>query len=343
MSDKNVRPRLSQEEYDIIVEYRERHKALNEECESKGIPLKDVNHYWYKGDNFSIHVKNNPVSYEDVRDKLIEDLEKHAPKYPVLKRAPITDGHLLVVDPADIHIGKLADSFETGEEYSSQIAVQRVMDGVDGILNKASGFNTDQILFIIGNDILHVDSPKRVTTSGTPQDTENMWYTNFLIAKQLYVDVIERLVTIADVHIQYDPSNHDYMSGFMLADTIKSWFSKSKNITFNVSPAHRKYYRYHSNLIGTTHGDGAKLPDLPLLMAQESSDWSDTKHRYVYTHHIHSKSSKDYGSVCVESLRSPSASDSWHHRNGYQHAPKAIEGFVHSKEHGQVARFSHIF
>lgn len=48
-------------------------------------------------------------------------------------------------------------------------------------------------------------------------------------------------------------------------------------------------------------------------------------------------------SVCVEALRSPSGTDSWHHRNGFAHAPKAIEGFIHHKEHGQVARITHLF
>ena len=51
----------------------------------------------------------------------------------------------------------------------------------------------------------------------------------------------------------------------------------------------------------------------------------------------------DFIGVTVESLRSPSGTDSWHHRNGYQHSPKAIEGFIHHPEHGQIARLTHIF
>jgi len=70
-----------------------------------------------------------------------------------------------VIDPADIHIGKLASAFETGEEYNNQIAVKRVLEGVQGILDKSSSYNIDKILFIGGNDILHIDSPKRMTTS----------------------------------------------------------------------------------------------------------------------------------------------------------------------------------
>ena len=60
-------------------------------------------------------------------------------------------------------------------------------------------------------------------------------------------------------------------------------------MTFDVSISHRKYFKYGSSLIGTTHGDGAKTNDLPLLMAQESNEWANTKHRYFYTHHVHHK------------------------------------------------------
>ena len=272
-------------------------------------------------------------------------MDKHSPSYKKIPRTKSEDGHLLVVDPADIHIGKLATSFETGEDYDSQIAVKRVKKGVKGILQKSNGFKIDKILFVGGNDILHIDTPKRVTTAGTPQDTHGMWYENFLTAKKLYVDILETLISVADVHFVYNPSNHDYMSGFMLSDSIQSWFRKCKNITFDCSIAHRKGFKYGKNLIGTTHGDGAKLADLPLIMANEfAKDWAETKHRYVYTHHIHHKSSKDYHGITVESLRSPSGSDSWHHRNGYGvGGVKAVEGFIHSKEHGQVARLTHIF
>jgi hypothetical protein len=321
------------------------HPALATECDQVGLPLENVSNYWFKGKQYSIHVKGDKAkTYEEIRDEIVQSMNEHSPKYETILRSNIVDGHLLVVDPADIHIGKLATSFETGEDYNSQIAVQRVLEGVRGVIQKASGFNIDKILFIGGNDILHIDTPKRQTTSGTPQDTDGMWYESFLIAKQLYVDVIELLMQIADVHFVFNPSNHDYTNGFFLADVIQSWFRNSPNITFDCSIAHRKYFIYGSNLIGTTHGDGAKPQDLPLLMAQESpKHWADTKHRYVYSHHLHHKISKDYIGVTVESLRSPSGTDSWHHRNAYQHATKAVEGFIHHKDFGQVARLSHIF
>ena len=320
--------------------------AIYQESLSIGVPVEDIKHGWLKNDKSSMFF-TNPLYKKKEEDKfyneLVSDLQKFSPVFPEIKRTASKEGHLLVIDPADIHVGKLARAFETGEDYNSQIAVKRVLEGVQGILDKTSGFNIDQILFVGGNDILHIDTPKRMTTSGTPQDTDGMWYDNFLIAKQLYIDVLTMLLPIANVHFVFNPSNHDYTNGFFLADVIKTYFKDCKNITFDCSIAHRKYYSYFNNLIGTTHGDGAKQSDLPLLMAHESKEWSTCKHRYIYTHHVHHKTAKDHIGVTIESLRSPSASDSWHHRNGYTGVPKAIEGFIHHKEFGQVARLTHIF
>lgn len=320
-------------------------EALKEECDRAGIPVEDVSQFWYKSEAWSIFSKKSKgLNFFDLRDTIIEDMKKYAPVYPSIEYKPHEGGHLLVIDPADIHIGKLCRSFETGEEYNSQVAVSRVREGVHGILQKVQGFQFDKVLLIIGNDMLHVDTPTNTTTSGTPQNTEGMWYDNFLVGKQIYIEIIETLLQIAPVSVQYDPSNHDYTNGFFLADSLSSWFSKCENVSFNTTIAHRKYFVYGQNLIGTTHGDGAKETDLALLMAHEASkSWATCRHRYFYTHHIHHKKSKDYMSVSVESLRSPSGADSWHHRNGYQHAPKAVEGYIHHPEHGQICRITHLF
>lgn len=323
-----------------------KHEALVEYADKKGIPVSNVSSYWHKGKHFSVHVKGDATpSWEDVKDRIIEEMQCHAPMYEKREYRQFSeDRHCLVVDPADVHIGKLASSFESSDEYNRELAVARVHEGVGGILERAKGFEIDKIVFIGGNDILHVDTPRSTTTSGTPQDTDGMWYDNFLAAKQLYVSVLENLLSVAPVHFVFNPSNHDYTHGFFLADVIRTWFKNEPFITFDCSISHRKYFKYGSNLIGTTHGDGAKNADLPLLMATEAPVmWSETKHRYIYTHHVHHKTSKDYQGVTIESLRSPSGTDSWHHRKGYEHSPKAIEAFLHSYDHGQVARLTYLF
>jgi hypothetical protein len=331
------------------AELLDKNEGIYNATEELDVPNTKVKHLWLKNKTSSLFVKNPDyvdnveANLSNLKNDLINDLQAYAPVFSKIERIENKDSYLLVIDPADIHIGKLCSAFETGEDYTNQIAVTRVLDGVKGILQKISSFNIDKILFIGGNDILHVDNPKRTTTAGTSQDTDGMWYDNFLIAKQLYIDILEMLLSIADVHFTFNPSNHDYTNGFFLAQVIETYFKNCQNITFDCSIAHRKAFKYHNNLIGTTHGDGAKLQDLPLLMAVEfSNDWANTKHRYVYTHHVHHKTSKDYAGITIESLRSPSGTDSWHHRNGYL-SIKAIEGFLHCKHNGQIARITHIF
>lgn len=333
------RIRCTEEEFTLF-------KGIQKQSKDHNLNLKDVHSGWVKNKESSLYFQNPAFKQGDTDQfakDLVKSLSEHSPTYKTITREKIEEGHLLVVDPADIHIGKLCTEFETGTKYNSQKAVKRVLKGVDGLLNKSNGFNIDQILFIGGNDILHIDTPHRTTTSGTSQDTDGMWYENFLTAKKLYVDIIEKLISIADVHFTFNPSNHDYMSGFMLAEVIKAHFRDCENITFDCSINHRKYYKYHSSLIGTTHGDGAKQADLGQLMSVEAKqDWANVDFRYFYTHHVHHKTAKDYINVTVESLRSPSPADSWHHRKGYI-SQAAVEAFIHSKKFGQVARLTHNF
>jgi hypothetical protein len=287
--------------------------------------------------------KKGTKTLEDLKQELMRDMSKYSPKFTRIIRPKIKDPHCLVIDPADIHIGKLGSTYETGEDYNNIIAVKRVKECVDKILGFSQNFPIEKIVLIIGNDILHVDTPKRTTTGGTPQDTDGQWYDNFIIAQKLYVYLIERLVGIADVHVVHNVSNHDYMTGWFLSQATHAWFRNSKNITFDCDMRHRKAFVYGENLIGTSHGDGAKNSDLPLLLAQEfKKEWANTTHRYVYTHHIHHKQSKEHVGVTIESSRSVSGTDGWHHRNGYQHAAQAMEAYLHHKTDGQIARFTAI-
>ena len=252
---RNNRYRLKADEEALLMQYR----GIKEASDKSGLNVEDVKHGWLKNDNASLFFKN--PNYKDEYEKGLSEVRKELVSWvksqpkPFYKKNKQKGEHLLMIDPADVHIGKLCRSFETGTDYNSQIAVKRVKEGVNGILNNASGWSNEKIIFVGGNDILHIDTPRRTTTSGTPQDTDGMWYDNFMIAAELYKDVISTLAEIAPVHFVYNPSNHDYTNGFFLAQLIESYFSNDKRITFDVSIKHRKYTKYYNNLIGTTHGD----------------------------------------------------------------------------------------
>jgi len=331
--------------------------TIQEYCDTYNIPRDEVRSYklvTHTGIPFyniaSGNVQDAGITAEEFIQSFVDKIQEYTPKYKKLSHVVNKSGNLLVIDPADVHVGKLSSYYETGEEYDSNIAVKRCIEGVAGIVNKSRNFGIDKVLLVIGNDILHYDTPKRTTTSGTPQDTDVMFHTMFNMALDLYVQVIETLAQEFEVDVIFCPSNHDYQSGWMLARTLGAWFRNNDSVTVDDSISHRKYYQYGKNLLGFSHGDGAKMVDMPLLMANEAPKmWSDTSHRFIYLHHIHHKqvnkfqSGKDYIGVTIEYLRSPSSPDSWHSRNGYTGSKKAVEGFIHNLEDGQVARISHYF
>ena len=353
--DNEKRYRLKPDEWKLVDAYRndkDQHSLLAKECNSVGIDVDSVSHYWYKSQKFSIFAKPNEFTRDDFLNSIEALISKYSPSYPQIDYPKRTDGHLLIINPADVHIGKYADALETGEMYNVEIARKRVIEGVTGILRHAEGFPVDRILFCIGNDILHTDNTMGSTTRLTPQDTDGKWYRHFTTALELYVQCVEMLMQIAPVDCVHSMSNHDYMSGFHLAHALKSWFRNTNGVSVDPHPQHRKYYAYGSSLIGLSHGDGAKKNNLPLHMAQEEPQmWAKSKHRYWYLHHLHHKqryqfmSSFDNIGVTIEFLRSPSGTDSWHATKGFCGSTnsKAVEGFIHSKENGQIAHLTYIF
>lgn len=347
---KIPRIRLTADEYELITKLRASGATtdLVTECEKAGLSLSNVKHFWYKSEKFSIFSSSDGLTLETAFEPIISDLQSYSPKFKPIKREKIKNPHCLILDPSDIHVGKYASNVECGETYDIPKAVSIVDRGIDELLQKASGFPIEKIIFVIGNDCLHIDGIHNTTTGGTPQDMSGKWHEAFLAAKDMYVRAIEKCLPIADIEVIFCPSNHDFMSGFMLAQTIKAYFRNSKNVSFDASIAHRKYTLYGNSLLSFSHGDGAKLDNTPLLMASERPEmWAKSVHRYIYLHHIHHKqranfmvAGKDFIGMTAEYLRSPSASDAWHAKKGYR-SPKAVEAFIHSRENGQVCRLTH--
>jgi hypothetical protein len=363
-----------------LQRYRDAPEGQRGAIDAAALDASTASHGWIKTDGdgniigHSTFWKAQAQSLEDVTEALREGLEAIAPgqyaAIPLERPDPL--GALLVMDFADVHIGKLCVSTETGYEYSRDVAVTRMLQGTKALLRKASGHGIARVLVVLGNDILHIDTAKRQTTSGTPQDTDGSIHQMYQDAQRAYVAVIEACAADYHVDLIYCPSNHDWLMGWALANSIGIWFSQHPNVTvspYNLSEEHRKYYRFGGNLIGLTHGDGAREADLyPLMMTEARSHVSACAHRYWYLHHYHHKIRKAQGvrphdrekdhigltvvksgvttqegdNVQIEYVRSPSPPDGWHNRNGYVNR-QAVECFIHDPHDGQNARFTEWF
>tara|TARA_R110000737_G_scaffold64121_1_gene91760 strand:- start:6272 stop:7471 length:1200 start_codon:yes stop_codon:yes gene_type:complete len=360
--------------YQAAIRYLEADDAITGAMSAVGMSdISPLHSGWIKSDGASMYFqlpKENAdvVSFIDTIKGAIDDLKTvDMPAYEIREKP---GGEcLLVIDLADVHVGKLCVETETGYTYSRETAVQRMVEGTRELIRKASGMGIGRILFVIGNDIVHVDNARSSTTSGTPQDTHGTIHQMARDAFAGYVGAIELARLTAPVDIVFVPSNHDWLMGWCLAQQVGAWFRNASDVTateYNLSEKHRKYYRFESNLIGLTHGDGAKESDLyPLMMTEARAHISDAAHRYWYVHHIHHKIKKQAGvtshkrekdhigmtmmhnaqrsmegdNVQIEYVRSMSPPDGWHDRNGYVNR-QAVECFVHHPYDGQDGRFT---
>ena len=102
------RYRLSEDEWRLIDDYRidkkEQKALLEKECKEAGIDVNSVSHYWYKSKKFSIFAKPLELSKKDFLNSIENLISKYSPKYPSIDYPKLKEGHLLVINPADIHI-----------------------------------------------------------------------------------------------------------------------------------------------------------------------------------------------------------------------------------------------
>lgn len=287
----------------------------------------------------------------NLRQQFLDDIKKHAPKYPAVKYGRVKDGHLKLIDIADLHIAKYAIGRDGNVSYDVKTAVSRAHQAVEHMLANTVAWPTEKFWLPIGNDVLHIDNKNNTTTKGTRQDAQGMWWEAFRAAKKMYIGVIDRLAGIAPVEVFYNSSNHDEHQGFCLAEVLDAHYSRAKGVTFTIEPQNDRIYKqYGKNLVGFDHGDGAKDKDLPLLMAcEEPLMWAECPNRYLMRHHLHHWSkrefvaAKDMPGVTLSYMRSPSAADAWHAKQGYVGAPQAIDSYVFHPENGMFGPIPCVF
>jgi hypothetical protein len=258
-------------------------------------------------------------------------------------RSSRKSGNLLEINLSDAHFGKMAWPRETlGTPYDTRIAQREFLSAVEHILDRARGYEFDEILFVLGNDLVHSDDTQGRTTKGTYVDCDTRYYKTFEVVRETVTKCIERFRTIAPVVVKMVQGNHDELSVWHLGDSLTALFSKYKDVTIDNEPAYRKYYQWGKCGFLFTHGDKGKRADFPLLFATERPDiFGSSKWREVHTGHLHQTKTEEFHGVRVRIVPSLSAADAWHSEMGFVGQQRVGEAYVFNKEAGLIAQFFH--
>lgn len=255
--------------------------------------------------------------------------------FPLYDTAP----HLLTVIPLiDWHVGLLAWEEETGSNYDLNIAQDTLRRAMTDLV-EATPPSAKCVVLGLG-DLLHFDGYEaRTERSGNMLDTDSRYPKVLRAALQLVKYTIDLALTRHDtVDVRIMAGNHDTRAALAVAIALAEGYDKHPRVTVNDCPSYIWFERYGKVLLGATHGDKAKMADMPLLMAVDRpEDWAASTRRRVFTGHIHHERLREVGGVVVESLRSPVAKDAWHSFEGYR-AGRSVYAYTFWTDGSRMAR-----
>lgn len=239
----------------------------------------------------------------------------------------------------DAHFGMLADSAETkNADFDSEIAYRITQGAINYLVDAAPA--TKEAVFINVGDAIHTDdSTNRTRRSGAQLDVDGRYYRMTKVFVWAMIHAIHRMLEKHEHLTMINASgNHDGDTTNWIQLALALYFENNPRVTIVQDPSPYHFYSFGKVLLGVVHGDGAKMEDLPQIMAHlRPQDWGNSVHRRWITGHIHHKTVKEFNGCTVESLNTLAPSDYWHARSGY-FASREMQCMIFHEEHGLVAR-----
>jgi hypothetical protein len=249
------------------------------------------------------------------------------------------DSDTLCVYPmGDPHFGMFAWAAETGQDFDLKIAEHTLSAAVDALVGLAP--KSEQALVINLGDFFHTDNAtNRTMRSGNALDVDSRWAKVLGVGVKTMRACIDRtLEKHAKVRVINEIGNHDDNTSIVLSTVLAAFYEKEPRVEIDCSPAAFHWHRFGKCLIGVTHGDEAKMNQLPGIMAADrAADWGVTEHRHWYTGHVHHDGLTEFPGCTVETFRTLAPGDAWAHRAGFR-SGRDMKLDVWHREHGMINR-----
>lgn len=282
---------------------------------------------------------NALAAFDQAIKDLCKPLKGKAPLVPA--PADCNDDLLTVIPMGDPHFGLLSWEPETGEDFNLAKAEEMTFGAVDRLASLTPSTGTALLLNL--GDYFHADdSTNRTPRGGNVLDTDSRFSKTASVGFRAMVRCIERLLEKhGKVIVRNNPGNHDPHQAKMLNIALGAWFHAEPRVHVDPSPSSFYYFRFGKVLIGSTHGDGAKLNDLPLIMANDApEEWAAARYRVWHCGHFHHNQKigqKDHVGCEVETHRTLAAGDAWHRHQGYR-SLRDMKAIIYHREFGEDFR-----
>jgi hypothetical protein len=286
-----------------------------------------------------VKTREGELSPEAIGEQIREALEGYEPPQSFPSITTQTDSDLSTIYPlADWHVGLLSWKKETGHNYDLKIGQQVIKTAMSRLIASTPA-STQGVILGLG-DLLHSDNYEGMTArSKNILDVDGRYPKILQAATELLLYTIDLALTKhQSVLVRILPGNHDEQSAIAVALAVRMYYANNPRVTVDDDAGRFWWWSWGKVLLGATHGDKAKMKDLPLIMAARNPEqWGKAKFRHIYTGHIHTQTGIEMSGVTVESFQTPVAPDSWHVSHGYG-AQRSCQAITHHKDLGEISR-----
>lgn len=291
-----------------------------------------------KGWQVTALFKNIEIAETGVQDFLSKYKTTYKPltKKDILLNDSFTRPCSAFIDLTDFHLEKLGLTGETIEERTA--CFHQVLDRL--LYKTYRAHYLEEIVFVIGSDMLHTDTFFNTTTKGTPQEVLVDAFKAYEIAFDIYSKAINKLKQFCEkLKVILVAGNHGRTKEYYLAFSLSKYFETDENIVFDVSPTNRKLHVYGENFLGLHHGN-CKIDELPLIFAKEfRQDWGNCKYHNIVVGDKHFFFEKEIKGVRIKQLPALADTDRWHDDSNYVQNIRAAVCSIYDKEKGKVSEF----
>ncbi len=325
------RPIGDEKPFDIQLKHQHV-KGISTQLDGEG----NVTQQWIKTDS----------SAQNREALILEALDLHMQKYKgaaeprrftpdSLKTAGDKRVSILLGDP---HIGMLSWHLETGEDFDCQIAEAHMATAVDLLVERCPHAGSCVVANL--GDFFHANDDKAATpTGGNRLDVDSRFIKVIDIGYRMMRGFIDRCrEKYPKVIVVNLPGNHDPNAARGIGKWLEAVYENCPEVEIipNINPY--VFLEFGSNLHMYHHGDGAKVEQLPAIMASwdKGKPWGRCEYREIQHGHYHHLRQKEHPGVVVEGSRTLAPADYWHHHSGYR-SGRGMRAIVHHKDLGRLS------
>ena len=248
----------------------------------------------------------------------------------------LNDDKLMEIAPIELHIGKMANKIETGENYDLKIAKKRFFDIFEEIYHKQEIEKCGHCVVIIGSDFFNSESDNCTSKDKVPQQNDTRYIKLFHEGIKMYVQALLTLRGLFNkVDVMLCAGNHARAMETFLYMALEQRFVDDKVVHFIENYRLTQVYQFGKCAIFYNHGDANLKQTIASIPAEFAEVWGTHPYRELHLGHLHKEVTVDEnGGMITRRIGSPCGIDAWHYSNRFVGAIKKHQIFIWDKNSG---------